>query len=51
MITFKQRINGVSSNLLNILSDFLSNRKQRVLLKGQVPSGAFIAAGVPRGLP
>ena len=46
---FKLRQNGISGDLLNILSDFLSNRKQRVVLNGQTSSWAIITAGVPQG--
>ena len=40
--------NGISGELLHILSDFLSNRKQRVLLNGQNSSCANVYAGVPQ---
>ena len=46
---FELRQNGISGDLLNILSDFLSNRKQRVVLNGQTSSWAIITAGVPQG--
>ena len=35
-VIFKLEQNGISGDLLNILTDFLSNRKQRVVLNGQV---------------
>ena len=35
-LIFKLKQNGISGNLLNLLCDFLRNRKQRVLLNGQV---------------
>ena len=41
-IIFKLRQNGILGDLLNILSDFLSNRKQRVVLNGQTSSWAII---------
>ena len=41
--------NGISGNLLCLLTDFLSNRKQRVILNGQSSSWANINAGVPQG--
>ena len=44
----KVRQNGISCDLLNTLSDFLSNRKQRVVLNGQTCSWANITAGVPK---
>ena len=37
-IIFKLKQNGISDDLLNILSDFLRNRKQRVMLNGQSSS-------------
>ena len=41
--------NGISDDLLNILSDFLRNRKQRVQLNGQSFSWTNVNAGVPQG--
>ena len=35
-LIFKLKQNGISGNLLNLLCDFLRNRKQRVLLNRQV---------------
>ena len=35
VLVFKLKQNGISGDLLQILSDFLSNRKQRVVLNGQ----------------
>ena len=40
--------NGISGNLLNLLSNFLRNRKQRVVLNGQSSSWADVTAGVPQ---
>ena len=37
-IMFKRKQNGISGKLLSVLSDFLKNRKQRVILHGQVSS-------------
>ena len=37
-IIFKLQQNHISDDLLNILSDFLSSRKQRVTLNGQSSS-------------
>ena len=34
-LIFKFRQNGISGNLLNLLCDFLRNRKQKVLLNWQ----------------
>ena len=47
IFTLKQ--NGISGDLLQILSDFLSNRKQRVVLNGQNSSWTNVHAGVPQG--
>ena len=41
--------NGTSGNLLETLTDFLKDRKQRVALNGQNSSWANIEAGVPQG--
>ena len=35
--------------MINILNDFLTNRKQRVVLNGQYSSWVDIRAGVPQG--
>ena len=48
-IIYKLKRNGISGNLLNLLTDFLRNRKQRVILNGQSSSWANINAGVPQG--
>ena len=44
----KLKQNGISDDLLNILSDFLRNRKQRVALNGQSSSWTYVNAGVPQ---
>ena len=38
LIFFKQRQNGISEDIINILQDFLHNRKQRVVLNGHCSS-------------
>ena len=43
---FKQ--NGISGKLLNLIKDFLRNRKQRVVLNGQFSSWADVDTGVPQ---
>ena len=48
-IIFKFQQNGISDDLLNILSNFLRNRKQRVTLNGQSFSWTNVDAGVPQG--
>ena len=46
---YKLRQNGISGELLNILTDFLDSRARRVILNGQYSSWAKIEAGVPQG--
>ena len=46
-IIFKLQPNGISDNLLKILSDFLINRKQRIKVNGQSSSWTNTNAGVP----
>ena len=48
-LIFKLRQNGISGDTINILQDFLRNRKQRVVLNGQCSSWAGVNAGVPQG--
>ena len=48
-VIFKVGQNGISGDLLNILIGFLSNRKQRVVLNGEVSGWASVNAGVPQG--
>ena len=48
-IIYKLKRNGISGNLLSFLSDFLRNRKQRVILNGQSSYWSNINAGVPQG--
>ena len=48
VIIFKLKQNGISGNLLELLADFLKDRKQRVVLNGQVSSWANVTAGVPQ---
>ena len=45
----KLKRKGISGNLLSLLTDFLRNRKQRVVLNGQSSSWASMNAGVPQG--
>ena len=46
---FKLKQNGISDKLLNLLCDFLRNRKQRVLLNGHISDWSDVRAGVPQG--
>ena len=48
-LIYKLKQNGISGNILNTIIDFLSFRKQRVVLNGQVSQWANIEAGVPQG--
>ena len=48
-LIYKLRQYGFTGNLLTLLTDFLSNRKQRVVLNEQHFSQADIKAGVPQG--
>ena len=48
-LIYKLRQNGICGDLINILNDFLTNRKQRVVLNGQCSSWVDIRAGVPKG--
>ena len=41
--------NGISDKILNIITDFLSFRKQRIVLNGQPSPWVSIEAGVPQG--
>ena len=48
-LLYKLKCNGIQGNVYNLLSSFLSNRYQRVLLNGQSSNWAKISAGVPQG--
>ena len=51
LIKFGTRVSSsdISGKLLSVLSDFLKDRKQRVILNRQVFSWAGVKAGVPQG--
>ena len=52
-IKFKLQQNGISDGLLNILSDFIRNREQRVTLNGQSCSWSnvnMLMQGFPKDL-
>ena len=40
---------GISGNLLNWFANYLSNRKQRVVINGKMSSYLNVTAGVPQG--
>ena len=46
---YKLKQNGVSGNLLNIITDFLSLRKQKVVMIGQHSTWVNIEEGVLQG--
>ena len=46
-IIFRLIQNSISGNLLNLLRDFLNERKQRVVLNGQFFTWKNVSAGVP----
>ena len=48
-LIFKLKQNGISDQILNIITDFLSFRKQQVVLKGQASPWVSIEEGVPQG--
>ena len=48
-ILFKSTQNGISGNLLKFLHDFLSERRQRVVLNVEASTWTSITAGVPQG--
>ena len=48
-LIYKLKQNGISGNIFNTIIDFLSFRKQRVVLNGHVSQWTSIEAGVPQG--
>ena len=48
-VIFKLEENSIFGDLKKFLSDFISNRKQRVILNGQVFTWTSVNAGVPQG--
>ena len=48
-LIYKLKQNGIWGNILNIIIDLLSFRKQQVVLNGQVSHWSSIEAGVPQG--
>ena len=48
-LIYKLHQNGISGDLINILNNFLTNRKQRVVLNSQGLSWIEIRHGVPQG--
>ena len=48
-LIYKLKTFGITSRLLSLLKDFLSNRSQRVTLNGQYSNWRDVKAGVPQG--
>ena len=48
-LLFKLRIIGISGALLKWFTDYLSNRKQEVVLPGVTSELSALKAGVPQG--
>ena len=48
-LIFKLKQNGIDGNLLKLFQNYLTNRKQRVVLNGQESQWGNIKAGVPQG--
>ena len=48
-LLFKLKQNSISGKLLNVITDFLYQRKQRAVLSGQHLSWTNVQAGVPQG--
>ena len=48
-LIFKLKQDGIFGNLLNLVSNLLRNRRQRVVLNGQTSSWADNTTGVPQG--
>ena len=48
-LIYKLQQNGISGELLNILIDFLNNRKQRVVFNGQNSNWVDVKAGLSQG--
>ena len=48
-IIFKLKQNSISGNLLNLLSNFLTNKNQTAVLNVQTSSWTDVNAGVPQG--
>ena len=48
-VIFKLTQNGISGNILKLLRNFLSERRQRVVINGQASIWKNVTAEVPRG--
>ena len=47
--SYKLRQNGINDKLLALLTNYLNNRKQRVVINGTVSGWGDVKAGVPQG--
>ena len=48
-LIFKLEQNGISGNILKFFQNYLSNRKQRVVLNGSYSDLSSVESGVPQG--
>ena len=48
-LIYKLKSFGISGNLLNLIENYLTNQKQRVVLNGQTSSWERVLSGVPQG--
>ena len=48
-LLFKLKKIGITGNVFSWISSYLSNRKQRVMIKGQFSNWETNTAGVPQG--
>ena len=48
-LIFKLQQNGISGNILKLFQNYLSNRKQRVVLNGSYSDLSSVESGVPQG--
>ena len=48
-LLFKLKQNGISGQILNLLTSYLDKRKQRVLLNGCESHWAIVESGIPKG--
>ena len=48
-LIFKLKQNGIEGALLTLLTSYLSNRKQRVVLNGTKSEWGIVESGVPQG--
>ena len=49
VVIFKLKQNGIKGNLLDLLTDFFKDRKQKFVLNGKVSNWFDVTIGVPQG--